>query len=102
MLILGRHEGVRSYYSYGKVSPVGSPTAECNGRMAFPTMYRDTVSRSSRSAYYDRTVAGNTITIELGGGQFEYYMHLTGEVLRLKEGDRVRSGQCWRASAPRR
>jgi hypothetical protein len=39
------------------------------------------------------TVAGNTITIDLGGGQFAYYFHLQPGSLRVKTGDRVRRGQ---------
>ena|SRR5438270_10225290 len=40
-----------------------------------------------------KTVAGNTISLDLGGGQFAYYMHLHPKSLRVKAGDRVRSGQ---------
>ena len=39
------------------------------------------------------TVAGNTMTLDLGGGQFAYYMHLQPGSLRVKAGDRVRRGQ---------
>src|SRR5258708_32928973 len=39
------------------------------------------------------TVAGNTITIDFGGGQFAYYMHLEPGSLGVKAGDRVRKGQ---------
>jgi len=39
------------------------------------------------------TVAGNMITIDLGGGQFAYYMHLQPRSLRVKAGERVRRGQ---------
>ncbi len=39
------------------------------------------------------TVAGNTITLDLGGGQFAYYMHLQPGSLRVMAGDRVRRGQ---------
>ena len=39
------------------------------------------------------TVAGNTITLDLGGGQFAYYMHLQPGSLRVKIGDRVKRGQ---------
>jgi len=39
------------------------------------------------------TVAGNTITIDLGDGQFAYYMHLQPGSLRVKAGERVRRGQ---------
>ncbi len=39
------------------------------------------------------TAVGNTITLDLGGGQFAYYMHLQPGSLRVKTGDRVRRGQ---------
>lgn len=39
------------------------------------------------------TITGNTITLDLGGGQFAYYLHLEPGSLRVKAGDRVRSGQ---------
>lgn len=39
------------------------------------------------------TLAGNTITLDLGGGQYAYYMHLQPGSLRVKAGDRVRRGQ---------
>ena len=39
------------------------------------------------------TVRGNAITLDLGGGQFAYYMHLQQGSLRVKEGDRVHRGQ---------
>jgi hypothetical protein len=39
------------------------------------------------------TLAGNTITLDVGGGQFAYYMHLRPGSVRVKTGDRVRRGQ---------
>ncbi len=39
------------------------------------------------------TLAGNTITLDVGGGQFAYYMHLQPGSVRVKTGDRVRRGQ---------
>lgn len=39
------------------------------------------------------TLAGNTITLDVGDGQFAYYMHLQPGSLRVKAGDRVRRGQ---------
>jgi hypothetical protein len=39
------------------------------------------------------TVAGNTITVDLGDSQFAYYMHLQPGSLRVKAGERVRRGQ---------
>jgi septal ring factor EnvC (AmiA/AmiB activator) len=38
-------------------------------------------------------VVGNTITVDLGGGHFAYYMHLQPGSLRVKPGDCVRRGQ---------
>lgn len=39
------------------------------------------------------TLAGNTITLDVGRGQFAYYMHLQPGSLRVRAGDRVRRGQ---------
>ena len=39
------------------------------------------------------TVAGNTITLSLGDGQFAYYMHLQPGSLRVKAGEREHRGQ---------
>ena len=39
------------------------------------------------------TIAGNTITLDIGGGQFAYYLHLQPGSLRVKAGDHVRRGQ---------
>src|SRR5262249_54081917 len=39
------------------------------------------------------TVAGNTIVLDLGDGQFAHYMHLQPGSLLVKAGDRVRRGQ---------
>lgn len=39
------------------------------------------------------TVAGNTITLDIGGGQFAYYLHLQPGSVRVKAGDHVRRGQ---------
>jgi murein DD-endopeptidase MepM/ murein hydrolase activator NlpD len=40
-----------------------------------------------------KTVAGNVITLDLGGGQFAHYLHLQPGTLRVKAGDRVKRGQ---------
>ena len=39
------------------------------------------------------TLTGNTITLDLGGGQFAYYCHLQPGSVRVKVGERVRRGQ---------
>jgi murein DD-endopeptidase MepM/ murein hydrolase activator NlpD len=39
------------------------------------------------------TVAGNTVTLDLGGGEFAHYLHLRPGSLRVHTGDHVRRGQ---------
>jgi hypothetical protein len=39
------------------------------------------------------TIGGNTITLDLGDGQYAYYFHLQPKSLRVKVGDHVRRGQ---------
>ena len=85
---------VHSYYSYGK-----SVLAVADGRVVTA---RDGLPENipgHGDAFHPavpitlETVAGNTITLDLGGGQFAYYMHLQPGSLRVKAGDRVRRGQ---------
>ncbi len=39
-----------------------------------------------------QTLAGNMITLDVGGSQFAYYMHLQPGSITVKKGDRVRRG----------
>ncbi len=39
------------------------------------------------------TIGGNTITLDLGDGQYAYYFHLQPKSLRVKLGEQVRRGQ---------
>lgn len=90
----GDARDVHSYYSYGK-----SVLAVANGRVVtardgFP----DNIPGHGESFHPAvpitlETVAGNTITLDLGSGQFAYYLHLQPGSLRVKAGDRVRRGQ---------
>lgn len=90
----GDPQDVRSYYSYGK-----AVLAVADGRVATA---RDGLPENvpgHGDAFHPavpitlETVAGNTITLDLGGGQFAYYMHLQPGSLRVKAEDRVRRGQ---------
>jgi hypothetical protein len=90
----GDARDVHSYYSYGK-----AVLAVANGRVVTA---RDGLAENipgHGDAFHPvvpitlETVAGNTITLDLGGGQFAYYMHLQPGSLRVKVGDRVRRGQ---------
>jgi Peptidase family M23 len=85
---------VHSYYSYGK-----SVLAVADGRVL---VGRDSLPDNipgHGEAFHPvvpitlETVAGNTITLDLGDGQFAYYLHLQPGSLRVKTGDRVRRGQ---------
>lgn len=40
-----------------------------------------------------KTVAGNSIVLDLGGGQYAYYAHLQPGSVGVKVGDRVRRGE---------
>jgi murein DD-endopeptidase MepM/ murein hydrolase activator NlpD len=90
----GDARDVHSYYSYGKMV-----CAVADGRVVSA---RDGLPENipgHGDAFHPavpitlETVAGNTITLYLGGGQFAYYMHLQPGSLRVKAGDRVRRGQ---------
>jgi hypothetical protein len=90
----GDSRDVRSYYAFGK-----AVLAVADGRV---TAARDGLPNNipgHNEAFHPAvpitldTVAGNTITIDLGGGQFAYYMHLDPGSVGVKVGDRVHRGQ---------
>ncbi len=90
----GDARDARSYYSYGK-----AVLAVADGRIiAARDGLPDNVPGHG-DAFHPavpitlETIGGNTITLDLGGGQFAYYMHLQPGSLLVKAGDRVRRGQ---------
>lgn len=90
----GDPRDVHSYYSYGK-----SVFAVADGRVLVARDGLPDNIPGHGEAFHPavpitlETVAGNTITLDLGGGQFAYYLHLQPGSLRVKTGDRVRRGQ---------
>lgn len=94
MSFSGDPQDVRSYYSYGKAVLAVADGPVVTARDGLP----DNIPGHGE-AFHPAvpitldTVAGNTITIDLGGGQFAYYMHLQPGSVRVKAGDRVRRGQ---------
>ncbi len=90
----GDARDIHSYYSYGK-----EVLAVADGRVVAA---RDGLPENVPGHGDEfhpavpitlETVTGNTITLDLGGGQFAYYMHLQPGSLRVRAGDRVRRGQ---------
>lgn len=83
-----------SYYSYGK-----AVLAVADGRVVTARDGQPENIPGHGAAFHPavpitlETVAGNTITLDLGGGQFAYYLHLQPGSLRVKAGDRVHRGQ---------
>jgi hypothetical protein len=90
----GDARDVRSYYSYGKAVLAVADGQVVTARDGLP----DNIPGHGESFHPSvpitlETVAGNTITLDLGGGQFAYYMHLQPGSLHVKSGDHVRRGQ---------
>ena len=90
----GDARDVHSYYCYGK-----TVLAVADGRVETARDGLPDNIPGHGEAFHPavpitlETVAGNTITLNLGGGQFAYYMHLQPGSLRVKSGERVRRGQ---------
>ena len=87
----GDARDVRSYYSYGKAVLAVADGRVGTAKDGLP----DNIPGHGESFHPAvpitlETFAGNTITLDLGDGQFAYYMHLQPGSLRVKEGDHVR------------
>lgn len=90
----GDARDARSYYSYGKAVLAvadGRVVAARDGLLDNIPGHGDAFHPAVPITL--ETAAGNTITLDLGGGQFAYYMHLQPGSLRVKIADRVRRGQ---------
>ena len=90
----GDARDVHSYYSYGKGVLAVADGRVVTARDGLP----DNIPGHGESFHpavpitFD-TVAGNTITLDIGGGQFAHYMHLQPGTVLVKAGDSVRRGQ---------
>ncbi|MGH9548504.1 MAG: M23 family metallopeptidase [Terriglobales bacterium] len=90
----GDARDLHSYYAYGKPVLAVADGDVVTAKDGLP----DNVPGHGESFHPAvpitlETVGGNTITLNLGGGQFAYYMHLQPGSLHVKSGDRVRRGQ---------
>lgn len=90
----GNSREAKAYYAYGK-----SVLAVANGKVIntrndlpdnTPGHGRD--FRPAVPTTLD-TLGGNTVTLDIGDGQYVYYFHLAPGSVRVKPGDRVRRGQ---------
>lgn len=84
----------RSYYSYGQpVFAVAGGTVVV-ARDGMPDNVPGPVDDFQRAVPITlETATGNTVVLDLGGGQFAHYYHLQPGSLRVKTGDRVQSGE---------
>jgi hypothetical protein len=83
-----------SYYAYGKPVLAVADGKVVTARDGLP----DNVPGHNEAFHpavpiTAATATGNTVTLDLGGGQFAYYFHMAPGSLRVKAGDLVRRGQ---------
>ena len=90
----GDADDKHSYYAYGKVALAVADGRVITAKDGLPDNVpgHNEKFRPAVPITLD-TVAGNTITIDLGDGQFAYYCYLQQGSLRVKVGDRVQRGQ---------
>jgi hypothetical protein len=88
----------RAYYSYGKPVVAVADATVVTARDGLPDNVpgHNTPGHEGFSPAIPitmDTVSGNTITLDLGSGQFAYYCHLQPGSVRVRVGERVRRGQ---------
>ena len=90
----GDPRDVHSYFSYGQVVLAVADARVTTARDGLPDNIpgHGNAFHSAVPITLD-TVAGNTITLDLGDGQFAYYMHLQPGSISVKSGDHVHKGQ---------
>lgn len=89
----GDARDARSYHAYGEEVLAVADGRVISARDGIPeNVPRHEGFRPAVPMSMD-TIAGNTLTLDVGGGQFAYYMHLQPASVRVKAGDRVRRGQ---------
>lgn len=90
----GDARDVRSYHAYAEEVLAVADATVVLAKDGFP----DNIPRTSAGfetavPVTMETVAGNSIVLDLGDGQFAYYAHLKPGSLRVGAGDRVRRGE---------
>jgi hypothetical protein len=84
----------RSYYAYGKPVVAVADSTVVTARDGLPdNVPGHNEGFSPAVPITPDTFAGNTITLDLGHGQFAYYLHLQPGSVRVKAGEHVKRGQ---------
>ncbi|HEY8461703.1 MAG TPA: M23 family metallopeptidase [Blastocatellia bacterium] len=87
----GDKSQIANWHGYGAevLAVADGVVAEANDDIAEST----SLSGGSRTPIPLENVSGNFICLDLGGGRYAFYEHLKRGSVRVKAGDRVRSGQ---------
>ncbi|MCY7270875.1 MAG: M23 family metallopeptidase [Sphingomonas bacterium] len=90
----GDARNVRSYHSYGQDVLAVADAMVVVAKNGFPdNIPRTAAGFATAVPVTMETVAGNSVVLDLGDGQFAYYAHLKPGSVRVKVGDRVLRGQ---------
>lgn len=85
---------VRSYHAYGQDVLAVADSTVVVAMDGFPdNIPRTAAGFTTALPVTMETVAGNSVVLDLGDGQFASYAHLKSGSLRVKVGDRVQRGQ---------
>jgi hypothetical protein len=87
----GNQQDNRSYLAYGADALAVADAAVAAVKDGIPENVPGPTSRAVPITH--ETIGGNYVVLDLGGGRFAFYAHLQPGSLRVKAGDRVRSGQ---------
>ncbi|WP_266158247.1 M23 family metallopeptidase [Dyella silvatica] len=94
----GDPRDVHAYYAYGRDVLAVADAVVVGVKDGLPdNIPRTPAGFNTAVPITMETVAGNSVILELGHGQFAYYAHLKAGSLRVKKGDHVKRGQ-WLAN----
>jgi hypothetical protein len=92
--VSGDSRDKRSYYAYGKPVLAVADATVVKARDGLPDNVPGPVETFHPAVPITMdTVGGNTITLDLGDGQYAWYFHLQPGSLRVRTGEHVRRGQ---------